>query len=140
MIVANERVRALAEEKARELNMPWDAARVYVKRPLLGALLGTWRVTSTSTEAGSEVVAVVLVNERTATATPIRARYRRGGGGGGGGSATFFGGQLVIGVLVGVLVFVATTRLLGLSTILGAVCAIAWGLLAMVYTVRFRRL
>jgi hypothetical protein len=139
VIVANERVRALAEEKARELNMPWDAARVYVKRPLLGALLGTWRVTSISTEAGSEVVAVVLVNERTATATPVRARYHRGGGSGGG-SATFFGGQLVVGVLVGVLVFVATTRLLGLSTILGAVSAIAWALLAMVYTVRFRRL
>jgi hypothetical protein len=135
--VASDRVRALAGSKARELNLPWDAGRVSVKRPVLGALLGVWIVTSTSPLEGGDVTAVIRVNERTSTATPVRVRYRRSERGG---SLWFFSGQVAIGVPVAVLVFLGTTRLLGVSVFLAVILAIAWAFLAMVFTVRFRKL
>ena len=131
-----DRVAAMATAKATELNWPWDASSLTLKRPPFGGLTGVWRVSSYY--AAENVTATLTVNVRTGHVLPDGVVYRKPGGANR--DWAFFARRMAFGAVGAVVAYAIATRLANLGVLLAIPIALVAGFLAAMVSIRFEKL
>ena len=130
------RVAALATAKANELNWPWDASSLTLKRPLLGGLGGGWRVTSY--HSPDNATATLIVNVRTGRVLPQGVVYRKPGPRSR--DWAFFARRMAFGAAGAALAYLIATRLAGMSVLESIPVALAAFLVVALVSIRFEKI